>query len=201
MSTRSKYIWSSILLAGALYYLLAELITIGFTTDKFASYYAHTISELSVPYTINQFSKRYRLMQSAFFINGPIFTLGYQQLVLPYLTKGKRLASILSIVVGMGTVMVGLFHCEGSYLLHMIATVITFISGATILLLTSIHSTLFSPKLMRVLCLFSFLAMILTLTPFQQPLLPILERMVIYPIVFFQFIVVKTTLSKKVCLT
>ncbi len=201
MSTRSKYIWASILLFGAVYYLVAELITIGLTSDQFASYYTHTISELSVPYSINQFSKSYLLMQSAFFVNGPIFSIGYYYLVRPHILKGKQMATILSIIVGLGTIMVGLFHCEGSHLLHMIATVITFVSGTMTLLWTSIYSTMFSPKIIRILCLFSFLAMVLTLTPLQQPLLPILERMVIYPIVFFQFVVVKTTVSQNGCLT
>ena len=183
---------SLLMIFGAIYYLLAEFISIANSLDSFKSYFTHTISDLGVPFNIYPFSQNAGLMKSAFLVNGIIFFICYFYLVANNLPSKKSLLTTLSFLASVGVVLVGLFHCR-SYLitLHFMGTFLTFLFGNILISLTGkyCNNTL---KPYKVLCnslsLLGLISALLILFKAPFKFVPLLERLTIYPIIIFEIV-------------
>ncbi len=189
--------FSLLFILSGVYYLISEFVAIYYCSDSYSAYYAHTISELGVPIgslwygSKSTFSSMARVMNLALIINGIIFLFCYSILFVHYFRKPFYfLCLALALVVSVGSIFVGLFHGGNAIKgMHDIGTVMVFAGGNILLILTGIFSNL-KHRLYRILIiifgLIGFLcgAYILVLT--NQQFLPMLERLTVYPIVFFE---------------
>ncbi|MEE0902522.1 MAG: hypothetical protein UIB31_08330, partial [Methanobrevibacter sp.] len=93
---------------GSLYYILAEAVSATyFNASLFNTYIFHTISELGIP---NANSPLFWLMNSAFILIGLTLIFGDFYKLKDYIIKNKAIFYILTLVTGLGVIIVGLIH-------------------------------------------------------------------------------------------
>ena len=193
--------FSTILSFSGLYYLISELIAIINCKDSYYAYFSHTISELALPKgqlwygKVSSFSSLAVVMNTALIINGIVFYICYCICLTRLLHKKARFfCLLLAFIVTLGSIFVGLFH--GGALtrgIHDIGTIMVFAGGNILLLLTGIF---FKPKkttfyrifciILGVLGLASGGTILLTINTDYYRFVPVLERLAVYPIVFFE---------------
>ena len=97
-----------VFIIGSLYYIIAEAISATFfNASFFNSYVFHTISELGIP---NGNSPLFWLMNSAFILIGLTVIFGDFYKFKEYIIKNKTIFYILTLVTGLGVIIVGLIH-------------------------------------------------------------------------------------------
>lgn len=212
MKKRIDMIFSTLFILSGLYYLISEFVTIYYCSDSYMAYYRHTISELGVPKgqlwygNVSTFSTMSNVMNLALIINGSLFFFCFLILFFSHLKKAPYiLCSILTAIVSIGSIFVGLFH--GGNLtrgMHDVGTVMVFAGGNILLLLIGIF---FKSKhrLYRLLTIFTgslgLLSGCMIVFIMNNQYLPILERMAVYPIVFFEIytgiLLLKISINKK----
>ncbi|MGN1227149.1 MAG: hypothetical protein ACI4TX_00735 [Christensenellales bacterium] len=190
MNNTTIKIFAYIFLFGAIYYLFAEFVAIINSTSSLDAYILNTISSLSVPFEISNFSSQYKLMQSAFFINGPLFFICYNILFLNDLKSSKTTCIILTTLLTIGIIMVGYFHTECEYsILHLIGTIFTFLFGNIVIIYTGVNYK-YATKNYKILCYLlgtiGIISALLIVLPTPNTLIPIFERLTIYPIITFE---------------
>ena len=126
-----------VLIAGSLYYMLAEAISATFFNDSiFNTYIFHTISELGIP---NGNSPLFFLMNSAFILVGLTLLFGSFYRFKDYIYKNRILFYILACITSIGVIIVGLIHGGNPLTLsyHAMGAVMAILGGNLLLVLIS----------------------------------------------------------------
>ena len=188
---------SIILIVVGFYYIIAELIAIVSSKSGVKAYLYNTISELGT----NSFSPQFKLMNSAFFLTGITFGACYALVIYPELTGLYRfICLILASSLSIGTLVVGMFH-GGEYLFHNIGTVMTFVGGSLLLIFTALSLEANSSYKIAYFLLGSISVLACIIFSFFKIYginmwYPILERLIIYPIILFEISTGIQTISK-----
>ena len=182
------------------YYLVAELITIVASKASVSAYLTHTISELGVPIGDSYYSKKsdfsplYKLMNSAFISTGIIFSISYTYLVFPRI-EGiyKYICVLFAMMISIGVILVGLFHGGTNKPYHLIGTILVFASvGSFIVLSATTLNVLADYRVLLILLgvLSSFSAALFFIIKGENVSVwyPLLERLVIYPVIVFEIL-------------
>lgn len=197
-------------IAGALclfsgvYYVTAELIAVLFSAERGSAYFLHTVSELGVPLMTTPlgvefgFSPLFRLMNSAFILAGAVYAPCYP-LCYWGMEKGlhKAVLVVLSLLTGLGVVIVGIFHGGNPIILsiHGAGAALTFVAGNALTLFTALRykSEDFKRYAVAGVCLGAtglagaFLTLFFELSALYT-YAGFVERLTIYPIVIWQIL-------------
>lgn len=98
----------------AVLYLAAEAVAVAASSAPQSAYFAHTISELGIPYGYEQgggFSPLYGLMNAALIASGAAYIPCYCACFNAFDSRKKRvICRILATLTGLGVMTVGIFH-------------------------------------------------------------------------------------------
>lgn len=179
-----------VFIVGSLYYIVAEVISATFFNDSlFNTYVFHTISELGIP---NGNSPLFWLMNSAFILIGlaVIFSVFYK--FKDYLIKNKIIIYILTIVTGLGVVIVGMIHggnpLTSGY--HTLGAVMAILGGNLLLVFISksmedFHTYQKATLTLGLLGIIVFWVMFFNI---KSSYMPVFERLSVYTLIIWSFI-------------
>lgn len=179
-----------VFIVGSLYYIVAEVISATFFNDSlFNTYVFHTISELGIP---NGNSPLFWLMNSDFILIGlaVIFSVFYK--FKDYLIKNKIIIYILTIVTGLGVVIVGMIHggnpLTSGY--HTLGAVMAILGGNLLLVFISksmedFHTYQKATLTLGLLGIIVFWVMFFNI---KSSYMPVFERLSVYTLIIWSFI-------------
>lgn len=179
-----------VFIVGSLYYIVAEVISATFFNDSlFNTYVFHTISELGIP---NGNSPLFWLMNSAFILIGlaVIFSVFYK--FKDYLIKNKIIIYILTIVTGLGVLIVGMIHggnpLTSGY--HTLGAVMAILGGNLLLVFISksmedFHTYQKATLTLGLLGIIVFWVMFFNI---KSSYMPVFERLSVYTLIIWSFI-------------
>lgn len=179
-----------VFIVGSLYYIVAEVISATFFNDSlFNTYVFHTISELGIP---NGNSPLFWLMNSAFILIGlaVIFSVFYK--FKDYLIKNKLIIYILTIVTGLGVVIVGMIHggnpLTSGY--HTLGAIMAILGGNLLLVFISksmedFHTYQKATLTLGLLGIIVFWVMFFNI---KSSYMPVFERLSVYTLIIWSFI-------------
>lgn len=179
-----------VFIVGSLYYIVAEVISATFFNDSiFNTYVFHTISELGIP---NGNSPLFWLMNSAFILIGlaVIFSVFYK--FKDYLIKNKIIIYILTIVTGLGVVIVGMIHggnpLTSGY--HTLGAVMAILGGNLLLVFISKSMEDFHiyQKATLTLGLLGIIVFWVMFFNIKSSYMPVFERLSVYTLIIWSFI-------------
>ena len=179
-----------VLAIGSIYYLLAEAISAIFFKDSLINTYLfHTISELGIPGVNSPFSI---LMNSAFILMGLalIFTnfYGFKD----FITKNKAIFYILTLVTGLGVIIVGLIHGGNPLTLsyHASGAVMAILGGNLMLMIISRSMDDFGKyqKFILVLGIIGFIPFWIMFYNIESIYMPVFERLSVYTLIVWSFV-------------
>ena len=179
-----------VFIVGSLYYIVAEVISATFFNDSiFNTYVFHTISELGIP---NGNSPLFWLMNSAFILIGlaVIFSVFYK--FKDYLIKNKLIIYILTIVTGLGVVIVGMIHggnpLTSGY--HTLGAVMAILGGNLLLVFISKSMEDFHiyQKATLTLGLLGIIVFWVMFFNIKSSYMPVFERLSVYTLIIWSFI-------------
>lgn len=174
---------------GSLYYILAEAISATyFNASLFDTYIFHTISELGIP---NVNSPLFWLMNSAFILIGLTLIFGDFYEFKDYIIKNKTIFYILTLITGLGVIIVGLIHggnpLTSGY--HTLGAVMAILGGNVLLVLISRSMDGFFrfQKLTLVLGVIGLIAFWIMFFIMGNTYMPVFERLSVYTLIIWSF--------------
>ena len=178
-----------VFIVGSLYYILAEAISATyFNASLFDTYIFHTISELGIP---NANSPLFWLMNSAFILIGLTLIFGNFYNLKDYIIKNKTIFYILTIITGLGVIIVGLIHggnpLTSGY--HTLGAVMAILGGNVLLVLISRSMDEFSrfQKLTLTLGVIGLIAFWIMFFIMGNSYMPVFERISVYTLIIWSF--------------
>lgn len=179
-----------VFIIGSLYYIIAEAVSAAlFKSSVFDTYVFHTISELGIP---NANSPMFWLMNSAFIFIGLILIFGNFYSFRDCISKNKTAFYILTLVTGLGVIIVGLIHggnpLTSGY--HTLGAVMAILGGNILLLLISRSMGDFGTYQKATLTLgaVGFIAFWVLFFSMQSIYMPVFERISVYTLIVWSFI-------------
>ena len=178
-----------VLIAGSLYYMLAEAISATFFNDSiFNTYIFHTISELGIP---NGNSPLFFLMNSAFILVGLTLLFGSFYRFKDYIYKNRILFYILACITSIGVIIVGLIHGGNPLTLsyHAMGAVMAILGGNLLLVLISRSMYEFEvyQKATLVLGIIGLIAFWIMFFNMGSVYMPVFERLSVYTMIVWCF--------------
>lgn len=174
---------------GSLYYILAEAVSATyFNASLFNTYIFHTISELGIP---NGNSPLFWLMNSAFILIGLTLIFGDFYKFKDYIIKNKTVFYILTLITGLGVIIVGLIHggnpLTSGY--HTLGAVMAILGGNVLLILISMSMADFDgfQKLTLVLGVMGFIVFWIMFFNMKSVYMPVFERISVYTLIIWSF--------------
>lgn len=174
---------------GSLYYILAEAVSATyFNASLFNTYIFHTISELGIP---NGNSPLFWLMNSAFILIGLTLIFGDFYKFKDYIIKNKTVFYILTLITGLGVIIVGLIHggnpLTSGY--HTLGAVMAILGGNVLLILISRSMADFDgfQKLTLVLGVMGFIVFWIMFFNMKSVYMPVFERLSVYTLIIWSF--------------
>ena len=178
-----------VFIIGSLYYILAEAVSATyFNASLFNTYIFHTISELGIP---NANSPLFWLMNSAFILIGLTLIFGDFYKFKDYIIKNKTVFYILTLITGLGVIIVGLIHggnpLTSGY--HTLGAVMAILGGNVLLILISRSMADFDgfQKLTLVLGVMGFIVFWIMFFNMKSVYMPVLERLSVYTLIIWSF--------------
>ena len=190
-----------VLIIASLYYIVAEAITaFYFNSNFFDTYLFHTISELGIP---GANSPLHMLMNSAFILIGLSLIFANFTKFKEYIFKNKLVFLILTLITGVGVIIVGLVHggnpAVASY--HGLGASMAMVGGNLLLIIISKSMDEFKSyqKVTLILGIVGLLSFIIMLGFFTNPgLMPVFERLSVYPLIIWPLITGVYILKNKI---
>lgn len=175
---------------GSLYYIVAEAISATFFNDSiFNTYIFHTISELGIPAANSPMSW---LMNSAFILIGLALIFGDFYGLKDYIIKNKTVFYILTLVTGLGVIIVGLIHGGNPFTLgyHMVGAMMAILGGNVLLVVISRSMGEFSgfQKITLILGIFGLIVFWIMFFSMQSIYMPVYERLSVYTLIVWSFL-------------
>lgn len=174
---------------GSLYYILAEVVSATyFNASLFKTYIFHTISELGIP---NANSPLFWLMNSAFILIGLTLIFGDFYKFKDYIIKNKTVFYILTLITGLGVIVVGLIHggnpLTSGY--HTLGAVMAILGGNVLLILISRSMADFNgyQKLTLALGVVGFIVFWIMFFNIKSVYMPVFERLSVYTLIIWSF--------------
>ena len=179
-----------VFIIGSLYYIVAEAISATFfNASIFNTYIFHTISELGIP---NGNSPFFWLMTSAFILIGLALIFGYSYKFKDFIVKNKTICSILTLVTGLGVIIVGLIHGGNPLTLsyHAFGAVMAILGGNVLLLFISRSMADFDnlQKISLVLGIVGFISFWIMFFNIDSIYMPVFERLSVYTLIVWNFL-------------
>lgn len=178
-----------VFIIGSLYYIIAEAISATyFNASLFNTYIFHTISELGIP---NANSPLFWLMNSAFILIGLTLIFGDFYKFKDYIIKNKTVFYILTLITGLGVIIVGLIHggnpLTSGY--HTLGAVMAILGGNVLLILISMSMADFDgfQKLTLVLGVMGFIVFWIMFFNMKSVYMPVFERLSVYTLIIWSF--------------
>lgn len=178
-----------VFIIGSLYYIIAEAVSATyFNASLFNTYIFHTISELGIP---NANSPLFWLMNSAFILIGLTLILGDFYKLKDYIIKNKAIFYILTLVTGLGVIIVGLIHggnpLTSGY--HTLGAVMAILGGNVLLILISRSMADFKgfQKLTLALGVVGFIVFWIMFFNIKSVYMPVFERLSVYTLIIWSF--------------
>lgn len=175
---------------GSVYYLIAEAISATFFNDYIVNTYIfHTISELGIP---NANSPLFWLMNSAFILIGLALIFGNFYKFNDYIVKNKAIFYILSLVAGLGVIIVGLIHggnpLTSGY--HTLGAVMAILGGNILLAVISksMDDFFIFQKITLILGVFGIIMFWILFFSMQSIYMPVFERLSVYTLIVWIFL-------------
>lgn len=175
---------------GSVYYLIAEAISATFFNDYIVNTYIfHTISELGIP---NANSPLFWLMNSAFILIGLALIFGNFYKFNDYIVKNKAIFYILSLVAGLGVIIVGLIHggnpLTSGY--HTLGAVMAILGGNILLAVISksLDDFFIFQKITLILGVFGIIMFWILFFSMQSIYMPVFERLSVYTLIVWIFL-------------
>lgn len=179
-----------VFIIGSLYYILAEAISAAhFNASFIDTYIFHTISELGIP---NAESPLFWLMNSAFIFIGLILIFGNFYRFGDYITKNKAVFYALSLITGIGVIIVGLIH-GGNPLMsgyHTLGAVMAILGGNVLLVLISRSMDEFEvfQQITLILGVFGLIVFWIMFFSMENIYMSVLERLSVYTLIIWSFL-------------
>ena len=178
-----------VFIVGSLYYLIAEAISATFfNASIFNTYIFHTISELGIP---NGNSPLFWLMNSAFILIGLSLIFGNCYKFRDFIIKNRIIFYILTMVTGLGVIIVGLIHCGNPLTLsyHALGAVMTILGGNVLLLVISRSMGDFGgyQKITLILGIIGFISFWVMFFNMGSVYMPVFERLSVYTLIIWSF--------------
>lgn len=175
---------------GSLYYVIAEAISATFFNDSlFNTYIFHTISELGIP---NANSPLSWLMNSAFILIGLALIFGDFYKFKDYIIKNKTVFYILTLVTGLGVIIVGLIHGGNPFTLgyHMLGAMMAILGGNVLLVVISRSMEEFAgfQKITLILGIFGLIVFWIMFFNMENVYMPVFERLSVYTLIVWSFL-------------
>lgn len=178
------------LIIGSIYYLVAEAISAAFFNSSiFDTYVFHTISELGIP---NANSPLFWLMNSAFILVGLTLMFGCFYSFKDYIVKNKTIFYILTIVTGLGVIIVGLIHggnpLTSGY--HTLGAVMAILGGNILLVVVSRSMDDFEgyQKITLILGALGIIIFWVMFFSIGNVYMPVFERLSVYTLIVWSFL-------------
>lgn len=175
---------------GSLYYILTEAISATyFDASLFNTYVFHTISELGIP---NANSPLFWLMNSAFILIGLTLIFGNFYKFKDYIIKNNILFYILTLITGLGVIIVGLIHggnpLTSGY--HALGAVMAILGGNVLLVLISKSMNDFAgfQKTTLILAGIGLIAFWIMFFIMENSYMPVFERISVYTLIIWSFL-------------
>ena len=179
-----------VLIIGGIYYLVAEAISAAFFNSSiFDTYVFHTISELGIP---NANSPLFWLMNSAFILVGLTLMFGCFYSFKDYIVKNKTIFYILTIVTGLGVIIVGLIHggnpLTSGY--HTLGAVMAILGGNILLVVVSRSMDDFEgyQKITLILGALGIIIFWVMFFNMGNVYMPVFERLSVYTLIVWSFL-------------
>ena len=175
---------------GSLYYILTEAISATyFDASLFNTYVFHTISELGIP---NANSPLFWLMNSAFILIGLTLIFGNFYKFKDYIIKNNILFYILTLITGLGVIIVGLIHGGNPLTLgyHALGAVMAILGGNVLLVLISKSMNDFAgfQKTTLILAGIGLIAFWIMFFIMENSYMPVFERISVYTLIIWSFL-------------
>ncbi len=179
-----------VFIIGSLYYVLAEAISATFFNDSiFNTYIFHTISELGIP---NANSPLSLLMNSAFILIGLTLIFGNFYKFKDYIVKNRTIFYILTLVTGLGVIIVGLIHGGNPFTLgyHMMGAMMAILGGNVLLVIISRSMGEFEgfQKATLTLGILGIIVFWIMFFSMQSLYMPVFERLSVYTLIIWSFL-------------
>ena len=178
------------LIIGTIYYLVVEAISAAFFNSSiFDTYVFHTISELGIP---NANSPLFWLMNSAFILVGLTLMFGCFYSFKDYIVKNKTIFYILTIVTGLGVIIVGLIHggnpLTSGY--HTLGAVMAILGGNILLVVVSRSMDDFEgyQKITLILGALGIIIFWVMFFNMGNVYMPVFERLSVYTLIVWSFL-------------
>lgn len=178
------------LIIGSIYYLVAEAISAAFFNSSiFDTYVFHTISELGIP---NANSPLFWLMNSAFILVGLTLMFVCFYSFKDYIVKNKTIFYILTIVTGLGVIIVGLIHggnpLTSGY--HTLGAVMAILGGNILLVVVSRSMDDFEgyQKITLILGALGIIIFWVMFFNMGNVYMPVFERLSVYTLIVWSFL-------------
>ena len=175
---------------GSLYYILTEAISATyFDASLFNTYVFHTISELGIP---DANSPLFWLMNSAFILIGLTLIFGNFYKFKDYIIKNNILFYILTLITGLGVIIVGLIHggnpLTSGY--HALGAVMAILGGNVLLVLISKSMNDFAgfQKTTLILAGIGLIAFWIMFFIMENSYMPVFERISVYTLIIWSFL-------------
>jgi hypothetical protein len=175
---------------GSLYYIVAEAVSAAFfNASLYDAYIFHAISELGIP---NADSPLFWLMNSAFILIGLTLIFGNFYRFKDFLVKNKLIICILTLVTGLGVIIVGLIHggnpLTSGY--HTLGAVMAILGGNVLLVLISKSMENFESfqKATMTLGIIGLIAFWILFFNMQSAYMPVFERLSVYTLVIWSLL-------------
>ena len=175
---------------GSLYYIIAEAICATFFNASIPNTYVfHTISELGIP---NANSPLFWLMNSAFILIGLTLIFGNFYKFKDCIVKNKAIFYILTIVTGLGVIIVGLIHggnpLTSGY--HTLGAVMAILGGNVLLVIISRSMDEFEgfQKITLALGVFGIIVFWIMFFSMDSIYMPVYERLSVYTLIIWSFL-------------
>lgn len=178
-----------IFIIGSIYYILAEAISAAFfNASIFNTYIFHTISELGIP---NGNSPLFWLMNSAFILIGLALIFGNFYKFKDCIVKNKVIFYILTLITGIGVVIVGLIHGGNPFTLgyHMLGAMMAILGGNILLITVSRSMQEFGiyQKITLILGIIGLIAFWIMFFSMENVYMPVFERLSVYTMIIWSF--------------
>ena len=179
-----------VFIVGSIYYILAEAIsTAFFNASIFNTYIFHTISELGIP---NGNSPLFWLMNSAFILIGLALIFGNFYKFKDCIVKNKVIFYILTLITGIGVIIVGLIHGGNPFTLgyHMLGAMMAILGGNILLIIVSRSMKEFGvyQKITLILGIIGLAAFWIMFFSMENVHMPVFERLSVYTMIIWSFL-------------
>lgn len=179
-----------VFIIGSLYYIIVEAISATFfNASLFNTYIFHTISELGIP---NGNSPIFWLMNSAFILIGLTLIFGNFYRFKDFLIKNKIIIYILTLITGLGVIIVGLIHggnpLTSGY--HTLGAVMAILGGNVLLIIISRSMGEFEgyQKITLTLGIFGLIVFWVMFFNIKSIYMPVFERLSVYTMIIWSLL-------------